>query len=115
MIMKRFILTFFFIFMCSGVFSQTGYDSLKQKILKMDIAINNIHKNMVSSHNEFRAGTIFIVAGILISSFVFVQKDTSSYSTYLYIGAGLTAIGGVLQIDSHKYFWRGGRRLTTKY
>lgn len=44
--------TFSVLFLCSSpaAAQQTELDSLKEKILKMDVAINALHHNMVNAH-----------------------------------------------------------------
>lgn len=93
-------------------------DSLKQKILKMDIAINAMHYNMTKAHKQFRTGTYMMIAGTvatIIGTMVLSEQaidgnNNRDQPTLLYVGAGLMTAGGVIQIDSHKWLGRGGRR-----
>ena len=96
---------------------QSELDSLKEKILKMDAAINTIHLNMVRSHNEFKTGTFLIIGGTaLIVAGVLIRKDKDgevvreSNNALVHIGAGVTTIGTIIQIDSHRWLGRGGRK-----
>lgn len=109
--------TFSVLFLCSSpaAAQQTELDSLKEKILKMDVAINALHHNMVNAHKQFRTGTALIISGTVLSVVGFLMtKDTpenaaKSPGAFVYIGGGMTLAGGIIQLDSHKWFGRGGR------
>lgn len=108
--------------------AQSDYDSLKQKILKIDVAVNNMHNNMLKAHDQFRTGTILVATGIMISVIgtVIITSNAKESDTYdhgqpvvtgpvmLYLGSGLVAVGGIMQIDSHKWFGYGGRKSKQK-
>lgn len=87
-------------------------DSLKAKILKMDVATNNIHFNMQKSHDEFKAGTIIMAVGAIVTGVWIAGQNTSGLDEpgIMYTGISISAIGAVLMIDSHKWIGRGARR-----
>lgn len=111
------ILTIILATVSLSVFSQ-NLDSLNQKILKMDLAINSIHYNMDKSHKQFRTGSMFLLAGLVASAVgTFVVNNNTpddpkniNKPVLLSVGIGLTAVGGIIQLDSHKWIGRGGRR-----
>jgi hypothetical protein len=105
------------IFLVSVCNAQSDYDSLKQKILRMDIAIENIHYNMRESHKEFKTGTIAIVSGILITAVGahLVSSNKAEEPHVMYIGLGLTGIGSILQISSHSWIGRGAWKKKSLY
>lgn len=102
--------------------AQADYDSLKQKVLNMDVAINAIHHNMMHSHKEFKAGTSLIILGTIMTiagSLILQDKDgtvtrTNKNPTLIYLGTGVVTIGTIIQIDSHKWIGRGGREKRAK-
>lgn len=86
-------------------------DSLKAKILKMDLAINNMHNNMVKSHKEFKIGVWNLVAGTVLTIIGATQDaPEGDYSPLLALGGTISLGGTILIIDSHKYFGYGGRK-----
>lgn len=70
---------------------------------------------MVNAHKQFRTGTALIISGTVLSVVGFLMtKDTpenaaKSPGAFVYIGGGMTLAGGIIQLDSHKWFGRGGR------
>lgn len=102
----------------TGGHAQSDYDSLKQKILKMDAAINTIHLNLTKSHKQFKTGTLIMIAGAamsLVGVQIISKEAGDSNNNYdkphlLYGGLALTTVGTIIQIDSHKWIGRGGRR-----
>lgn len=87
-------------------------DSLKAKILKMDVAVNNIHFNMQKSHDEFKAGTLIMAVGAIVTGIWIAGQNTSGLDEprLMYAGVSISAIGAVIMIDSHKWIGRGARR-----
>jgi hypothetical protein len=85
-------------------------DSLKGKILKMELAINNMHTNMIKSHREFKSGVWIAVLGTVISVVGVANNDASYTNPLIFIGGGISLGGYALVIDSHKYFGFGARR-----
>lgn len=108
-LMKSILLIF--VFFTVNSFGQ-DLDSLKAKILKMDVAVNNIHFNMQKSHNEFRAGTLIMAVGAIVTGIWISGQNTSGLDEprLMYAGISISAIGAVLMIDSHKWIGRGARR-----
>jgi len=100
-------------FVCCG----QDLDSLKQRILTLETNQKNIQLNLAKAHDEFKTGTLFVIAGALTSLIGAATYDGSTDGdgntkppTLIYIGLGCTAVGAYLQIDSHKYIGRAGRR-----
>lgn len=98
-----------FVITATSTFAQSDYDSLKQKIIRMDLAIENIHFNMQESHKEFKTGTMAMIAGILLTSVGSHLYSTGSLETptVTYAGIALTGVGGLLHINSHRFIGRG--------
>ena len=114
--MKRLFL-FVLVAIAINCHAQADYDSLKQKVLNMDMAINAIHHNMVHSHKEFKAGTSLIIMGTILTiagSLILQDRDgtvtkANKNPTLIYLGTGVVTIGTIIQIDSHKWIGRAGR------
>ncbi|MES1219458.1 MAG: hypothetical protein ABUT20_28405 [Bacteroidota bacterium] len=110
--MKKIIITILLLtpFVCIG----QNYDSLKQKILKMDIAINTIHQNMVKSDSEYKTGTIFVLSGAamaICSNFLLTEKKHADVkSKGIILGLSLIGIGTVIHIHSHRFLGKGARK-----
>lgn len=94
------------------------YNTLNKKI-------ENINSNMQLCHQEYRSGTSCIIIGLIttvVGSIVFIEQPTVKASNQirpttnvvpLFIGCAgfvLTTVGGILQIDSHKYIGRGYKK-----
>jgi hypothetical protein len=116
--MKAYILPIVILFTAYHIGHAQDLDSLKHKILKMDLAINNIHYNMVRSHKEFQVGTLFIITGAAlttIGTLLIIDEpgdlpNNNKNPALLYAGAGMMTIGTVIQINSHKWIGRAGRK-----
>lgn len=61
------ILLFLFACMVNQSYAQADYDSLKQKVLRMDLAVNNIHYNMKKHHDQFRSGATITAGGTALA------------------------------------------------
>lgn len=109
--MKSILLVLILILISANSFGQ-DLDSLKAKILKMDVAVNNIHFNMQKSHNEFRAGTLIMAVGAIVTGIWIAGNDNPGLNEpgIMYTGISISAIGTVLMIDSHKWIGRGAKR-----
>lgn len=84
----------------------------------MDVAVNAMHYNMTKAHKQFKTGTFLMFAGAALSiagTWVLAQEandlnNNNDQPTLLLLGSGLMLTGGIIQIDSHKWFGYGGRR-----
>lgn len=86
----------------------------KQQLLTTDQRLDNIQLNLLKFGRQYNAGTMLVLAGItttLLSSWIASTKYKEGNPYTLvpsYIGAGITIIGAVIQIDSHKLLRRAG-------
>lgn len=104
--------------------------SNEQKIEKLYNDINDIKYNLYSCHSQYKTGTKWIVTGgivsltgsiIIIHSLSFIQKYNGTYNKSVIdrkrslliigdaiagVGGAISLIGGIIQIDSHKYIGR---------
>lgn len=91
--------------------AQADYDSLKQKILKTDIAINTIHSNIPQSHKGFQVGTIMIIAGVIVTSVgIQVMSNKAINGIHMIYGGLALTIAGYDIRQAHKWIGRGGRK-----
>lgn len=89
----------------------TRYDSIVSRVKDLELAQEKVQINLIRSHNEFRLGTILQVLGAVAMIAGAEELDTEDSSKVLFIaGASCSGIGLVLQIDSHKFIGRAGRR-----
>lgn len=90
-----------------------GYDSLKQRILKLEVEQNELKLNLEKYRDHYYLGTSLMIAGAAISAVAaLIQKDNPDQRnkyTFSIIGASTFVAGTVIQIDSHKWV-RTGRR-----
>lgn len=107
-----------------SVSAQSEYDSLKAKVLKIDVAVNNLHTNMVRYERQHKTGMILSITGALLSTtFAIIETerarkhesvDGGNYQTnhrsLVYIGAGAAVAGFVISFDALKHLKRGGRK-----
>lgn len=88
-----------------------SYDSLLRKVASMEIAVNNIHNNMVKAHSQYITGSIVLLTGLAIAAIgVSSNSSQSNGSTLIGIGSTISLVGGFIVIDSNKYLGRGGRK-----
>lgn len=88
-----------------------SYDSLVQRILKLETSTAQLQVGLQKSHREFRTGTALMIVGTLITglSFALTEKQTNNINTGLAaVGGTLMVVGGIIQIDSHKHIGRAG-------
>jgi hypothetical protein len=101
-----------------------NYDSL---VLKMDgLEANQIHiqKNLTKSHKQHQLGTRILIGGAAISALGLVIYNDSKEDafgepekkdpTIMVIGSLISGIGAVIQIDSHKWIGKAGKRKRNK-
>ena len=95
-------------------------DSLYQRILQIETNQRNIQVNLTKAHNKFSIGTTLVIAG-LGATFASIITDEPGQDAdgnpqepiLLYIGSALLTVGTIIQIDSHKYIGRAGKRRRT--
>lgn len=90
-----------------------NYDSLVQRILKLETDNKQIHDNLVRSHGEFRTGTAVFLVGVVVTTASFALADSQTVGlngTMGMIGTVMMGLGGILQLDSHKYIGRAGTK-----
>jgi hypothetical protein len=87
------------------------YDSIVERVKNLELAQERMKINLYRSHNEFRLGTILQVLGAVAMAAGASDMETDSSSKTLFIaGASCSAVGLILQIDSHKFIGRAARR-----
>lgn len=104
--------------------AQDSEVELKDRILKLEHSQEQMKVALQQSHKKFSTGTLFIIGGmttILTSGLIYVKQsgNTDAWDNgkllhptpvLLYIGGGLVTTGAIIQIDSHKWIGRAGRR-----
>lgn len=106
--------------MVNQSYAQADYDSLKQKVLRMDLAVNNIHYNMKKHHDQFRSGATITAGGTALALVGIIliadRKDANTIGPTLSIagGIGLT-LGSIIMVDSHKWIGRGALKSKNLY
>jgi len=93
-------------------------DSLNQRILSIEMNQRNIQLNLKKSHKQFSTGTLLVLTGSVITTggALLAKKDNDASSkaksnnALLIFGAAMTTVGVVIQIDSHKWIGRAGKR-----
>ena len=115
------------IVLVAGWLTLSAQDSeveLKDRILKLEQSTNDIQISLEKSHKKFSTGTLLIIGGsatLLTSSILYAKqsKEDSKWDNgsllrpspvMLFIGSGLVTAGTIIQIDSHKWIGRAGRR-----
>lgn len=90
-----------------------NYDSLVQRILKLETDQKQMSESLTKSHREFRTGTGLIIAGIIVTaaSLTLSESQTTGLNTTMgMIGSVMMIAGGIIQIDSHKYIGQAGTK-----
>lgn len=87
-----------------------SYDSLKQRLLKLEAAQEGIKLNLTKHQNEFSVGTSLIISGIALGVADFLLRSKPSDYTFTIASSIIVTAGVVIQIDSHKFIGRAGRR-----
>jgi hypothetical protein len=89
-------------------------DSLKQRILSIENEQQNIKLHLRAHSSQFSLGTALLVTGagmLILDALTETEKENpNSKHTLAYVGAGVLTIGTIIQIDSHKWIGRAGRR-----
>ena len=71
------------------------------------ITMQDMQYNLYVSHKQYREGTVVVIIGLLTMIASSQFKSTEMKMPELnYIGGGLIAVGGFIQIDSHKWLGR---------
>lgn len=101
--------------------AQSSLDSLKAAVKQLQVSNNNIQLNLAAHQKQFSTGTFLIIGGVATSIAGVILYDRQSttpdgdgndkkYPWFVYVGSAVTSIGVAIQIDSHKYIGRAGRR-----
>lgn len=98
-------------------------DSLTRRILTLEANQNQIQVNLTKAHSKFSTGTMLIVGGVVttIAAVLLYNRGLRNENSdnngrvmpspvILGIGSGMMMVGTVIQIDSHKWIGRAGRR-----
>lgn len=96
-------------------------DSLRAAVKQLQVSNNNIQLNLAAHQKQFSTGTFLIIGGVATSIAGFILYDRQSttpdgdgndrkYPWFVYVGSVVTSVGVAIQIDSHKYIGRAGRR-----
>jgi len=92
-----------------------NYDSLRQVIHEISVEQNRIKLNLQLSHEQYSTGTLFIGMGLGLSAIGTILKlntnDPGPMAPAMIVAGGVsTMIGCIIQIDSHKWIRRAGKR-----
>lgn len=118
--MKRIL---FLMLLILPTISQGQDAELKDRILKLEENQEQIRLNLTKGHKQFSTGTFFLIGGVAttVLATVLYNKGTRNQNSdeqgkirpspvLLCIGGGMITAGTVIQIDSHKWIGRGGRK-----
>lgn len=108
---------FLFVLFLSGAISShaQNYDSLKREIEQLRIDYYAIDFTLQKAHEQYSSGTLLLGLGLgasVIGTVLYSLKseDPGPVAPGLMIAGGATSlIGGIIQIDSHKWFARRKR------
>lgn len=112
--MRKYLLIVLFL---SGAISShaQNYDSLKREIEQLKIARHELDFNLQKGHEQYSSGTLLLGLGLgasVLGTVLYSLKsdDPGPIGPGLMIAGGATSlIGGIIQIDSHKWFARRKR------
>lgn len=100
----------------SSICHAQDIQELNQRILKLEIEQREVQLKTDKFHQQFKTGTIFMIAGIATSVAGLIiwdrQKNdnsrdldpNSTSAKTILLGGLMVTAGVVIQIDSHKYF-----------
>ncbi len=83
-----------------------SHDELIAELEYMDEKIASINLHLEKAHEQYRTGTHFVVAGVLLQGVAVLFNSSNPSGLLLGLGTLSTAVGGVIWIDSHKHFYR---------
>lgn len=90
----------------------TLFASTAQAQQRDTLTIQDMQYNLFRSHQEYRTGTVLSLIGLLAVTASIAAKDAEMPTKELtWIGGGMIAVGGIIQIDSHKWIGRAGKLL----
>jgi hypothetical protein len=99
--------------------SAQDYDSLKRRLLAVEQKQERIQFNLQRSHQQFKYGTILVIAGTVVSAVAFVpgSKDKNVGGRYegpdwrlSTLGSIMLIAGTTLHINSHRFIGRAGQK-----
>lgn len=91
-----------------NAFSQDQIPVETNQSLEQDVQDIKLHLHL--AHKQYKTGTIFLFGGIatsVLGSYLFADGAAGGKNLML-IGSGMSLLGGLIHIDSHKYFGRAG-------
>jgi len=121
--MKTLVLILCLFLMLSTSFTAAAQvDSSGISLQELKNEITFMQMNFNKSHEEFRTGMVFTVAGVLFASFGFLPSPNGNQEgredfqkVCLAIGGAGILTGAILMIDSHKFIGKAGKwRFTGK-
>ena len=120
--MKHYILLMI-IFSLTNICYGQHTESLEQRILKLETNQDAIQLNIANAHKKFSLGTMLLISGVATSTAAMLIYNKGIRNTnsdnigkvmpspvLLYIGGGLITAGTIIQIDSHKWIGRAGKK-----
>lgn len=94
---------------CIG-YSQS-LDSLNQRILSIEQEQSDIKMNLRAHSKQFSLGTVLLLTGAgIVAMDLLTADENKSDNTLKFVGGGAFVLGMVVQIDSHKWIGRAGKR-----
>lgn len=98
-------------------------DSLTRRILTLEANQKTIQVNLTKAHSKFSTGTMLIVGGVVTTIAAVLLYDRGLRNgnsdeqgrvmpspVIMGIGSAMVTVGTAIQIDSHKWIGRAGRR-----
>lgn len=110
--------------MSTTVSAQVDDTDFKRRILALEQSQQEMQVALAKSHKKFSTGTLLLVGGmttLVASGIIYAKQSTNTdiaengklvkpTPVLLFIGGGLVTAGAIVQIDSHKWIGRAGRR-----
>ena len=85
-------------------------DSLEQKVIKIDLAVNTMHGNMVKTSNRYIIGAIITVAGAAVMYIGSTRTDVDTSKNITRAGGGVAVLGFAVSVSAFAHLGQGGRR-----
>lgn len=99
----------------SSVGYSQNYDSLKRVILEVQQSQYQTDFYLQKAHEQYSSGTLILGIGVATAAIGTVLHISSTENNnpakgLMIAGGATTVVGGIIQIDSHKWIGRAGRK-----
>ncbi len=94
--------------------SQLAIDSLKNEISQIKLQMNSVQTNLNLCHRKYKIGTTVMIVGFAVTGIALLTLESHPTSNQpalngvelVVVGFGVSLIGEIIQIDSHKWIGR---------